>query len=68
MKTRKLHINIISKENKKDDLEYWLAKTPNERFAAAELLREQFYVINGFARLPRIQKVITIRKLNGNPS
>ncbi|MCK9555767.1 hypothetical protein M0R36_08150 [bacterium] len=43
-------------EDKKDDLAYWLSKTPEERIEAVEILRKQF---NGSAaRLQRTVRVI----------
>lgn len=35
-----------------DNLNYWLSKTPDERVAAVEFLRRQFY-----GDLPRLQRV-----------
>ena len=62
MKKRNLHIKIVQRNQPANDLEYWQSKTPEERFAAAEELRRHFYIMQGYTEIPRIQKVITIRK------
>jgi hypothetical protein len=67
MKKRNLHIEIVSRNQDTNDLEYWQTKTPEERFAAAEELRRHFYIIQGYTEIPRIKKVITIRKRNADP-
>jgi len=40
----------------KEDLAYWLSKTPQERIAAIELLRKQYH--GSSARLQRSARVI----------
>ncbi len=57
-KTTRLHLEIRKGESTKSDLRFWLAKTPEERISAVEFLREQYYVIQGYADLPRIERVI----------
>lgn len=37
-----------------DDLAYWMSKTPEERVAAVEYLRNQFYGIKGRPRFQRV--------------
>ncbi|MBN2041930.1 MAG: hypothetical protein JW864_17985 [Spirochaetes bacterium] len=66
MKNRNLHIEITRRNEPSNDLEYWQSKTPEERFAAAEELRRHFYVMQGYTEIPRIKKVITIRKRNAD--
>jgi len=39
----------------KEDLEYWLSRTPDERVEAVELLRRQYYGNAG--RLQRVARV-----------
>lgn len=39
----------------KDDVAYWLSKTPEERIEAVEILRKQFY-----GTLPRFQRVARV--------
>ena len=41
-----------------DDLAYWLSKTPEERIAAVEYLRNQFYGHEGRPRLQRVARII----------
>lgn len=45
-----------------NDLNYWLEKSPEERLAALELLRERYITmfLNGIR--PRLQRVYTITK------
>lgn len=38
------------------DLEYWLAKSPEDRIACVEILRRQYY--GNSARLPRLARVV----------
>jgi len=40
----------------RDDLAYWLSKSPEERIAAVEYLRRQYY--GSTARLQRVARVV----------
>ena len=51
-------IRIVSRERSRDDLEFWLQKSPEERLGAVEFLREQFYAVQGYPETPRITKVV----------
>jgi hypothetical protein len=51
-------IKILETETAASDLDYWLKKTPEQRLDAVELLREQFYAIQGYRRIPRIKRVV----------
>ena len=53
-------IIITEKENHEETIEYWKGKTPDERLSAVELLREQYYIIQGHIFLPRIIRVINV--------
>jgi hypothetical protein len=64
---RELNIRIVPMQENANDLAYWQSKTADERFAAAESLRRHFYIISGYDEIPKIQKIITIRKRNANP-
>jgi hypothetical protein len=44
--------SLHSSNQVKEDLEYWLSKSPEERLSAVEILRRQFHGTDG-----RIQKV-----------
>ena len=55
-------VRIIDKEGERDDLEYWLKKSPEERIAAVEFLREQYYAMSGYKSLPRLAHVIQVRE------
>jgi len=57
-KRPRLHLEIRKGDSTKRDLQFWLAKTPEERISAVEFLREQYYVIRGYADLPRLELVI----------
>ena len=43
------------------DREYWLSKTPEERLAALEFLRQQYFAMNNEPE-PRLQRVFRIIK------
>jgi hypothetical protein len=51
---------ISTKDKRNYDLEYWLSKTPEERFAAAEELRNRYkrYLGNAYTGFQRIYKII----------
>jgi hypothetical protein len=53
---------IVIKEfgDKDDAIEYWKNKTPEERLDAVELLREQYYVIQGLRSVPRINRYVNV--------
>ena len=55
-------IVVLEKENKELYRDYWRIKSPEERLSAVEFLREQFYVIQGFASVPRLTKIVHIAK------
>jgi hypothetical protein len=44
----------------KDDLQYWLSRTPEERIGAVEFLRKQYY--GDSERLQRTVKVYSLSK------
>lgn len=59
------HIRITDgTDDDREYREYWLSRTPGERIAAVEFLREQFYPGRAGEGTPRIVKVITIRELS----
>lgn len=41
-----------------DDLAYWMSKTPEERVAAVEYLRNQFYGNKGRPRFQRVARFV----------
>lgn len=41
-----------------DDLAYWLSRTPEERVAAVEYLRNQCYGNKGRPRLQRVARIV----------
>jgi hypothetical protein len=52
-----VHRRSVSDHNQsREDLEYWLQRTPEERIAAVELLRRQHY--GSTARLQRVARVV----------
>jgi len=50
---------ISFKDKRNYDLEYWLSKTPEERFAAAEELRKRYkrYLGNAYTGFQRVYTV-----------
>jgi len=53
-------ISVIDREDATGDILFWKDKTPEERLNAVELLREQYYVIQGYKDTPRIERIIRI--------
>jgi hypothetical protein len=49
-------INLQSLQSAKDDLSYWLSRPTEERVAAVDYLRRQYY--GSTARLQRVARVI----------
>jgi len=49
-------LDLIKDSSIKEDLAYWLSKTPQERIAAIEFLRGQYH--GGSARLQRSARVV----------
>lgn len=52
-------VKIISIHDKKNDYNFWMSKTPDERISAIELFRQQYLSLNkdvhkGFQRVFRI--------------
>jgi hypothetical protein len=41
-------IVITEKDNQDDAIQFWKNKTPEERLDAVEVLREHFYIIQGY--------------------
>ena len=48
--------NLLDSALLKDDLAYWLSKTPEERVAVVDYLRRQFH--GSSARLQRVARVV----------
>jgi len=55
-------IKILIKEDVSIDRQFWQEKTTEERLSAVELLREQYYVIQGLTSTPRILKEVSIKE------
>jgi hypothetical protein len=53
-------VKIIGLRDPQSDLAYWLSKTPQERLAAIEILRQQYVRLQGIQ--PRLQRVCRIIK------
>jgi hypothetical protein len=49
-------IDLKNDSSIRDDLAYWLSKTPEERISAIEFLRRQYH--GSSARLQRVARVI----------
>ena len=48
--------NLHNPESVKEDISYWMSRTAEERIAAVDYLREQYY--GSAARLQRIARVV----------
>lgn len=53
-----IHVSNSLKEQEEFTLEYELSLTPEERLSAIEFMREQYCLIKGYDRKPRLQRVI----------
>jgi len=54
-------ISIDSIDDEADDFDYWLAKTPDERLAAMELMRQINYDYDPIAdRVSRVLEIVEI--------
>jgi hypothetical protein len=63
MQKRNLVIRTSSKEDEAATRRFWLDKSPEERLDAVEFLREQYYVIRGYKKVPRlIKKLQMVRR------
>ncbi len=51
-------IRIVHLREGSYDLAFWLSKTPQERIAAMEMLRQQYAALKGIE--PRLQRVCRI--------
>jgi hypothetical protein len=40
-------VRITSFKDKGNDLQYWLSKSPEDRIAAIEILRQQYFILTG---------------------
>jgi hypothetical protein len=55
-------IEVVRLSDRLSDREYWLSKTPEERFEALELLRQMTYGYD--PATARLQRVLEIAKLD----
>jgi hypothetical protein len=54
-------ISVDTIDNETDDLDYWLARTPDERLAAMELMRQINYDYDPIAdRVSRVLEVVEV--------
>jgi hypothetical protein len=52
-------VSDIDDDSEKEEVSYWLKKTPEERFIALEILRQRFFNYDSHtARLQRIIEVV----------
>ena len=51
-------VKIIGLREGQSDLSYWLSKSPEERLAAIETLRQQYVRLKGLE--PRLQRVCRV--------
>jgi len=50
--------NLNDDQQRKDDLEYWLSKTPEERIEAVQILRRRYH--GSRERLQRVVKIVQL--------
>ena len=69
MDRSRLRIRVLREEDEEETRLFWRMKSPEERLSAVELLREQYYVIRGYATCPSIVREFRIlRAESENPS
>jgi len=54
-------LRIVAKDDEAADLGFWLGRSPAERVAAVEFLREQYYAMSDYKSLPRLAHAIRLR-------
>ena len=64
MKRENRGIAIIDKEDDEKTRRYWGEKSPEERLSAVELLRETYYIIQGYKSVPRIKRELRIMEVS----
>ena len=52
----------LSHDQDAADRRFWKTKTPNERLAAMEVLRRQYYLMK-YGRRPRFQRILRVFEL-----
>jgi len=57
----KTALSVVSLFDEPDDLEYWLSKTPQERIAATEFMRQIMFGYD--PTTARLQRVLTVAQL-----
>ena len=50
----------LNKPSQKDDVKYWLGKTPSERISAVEILRKQYH--GNTQGLQRVYRVVQLSR------
>jgi hypothetical protein len=58
----KTAFSVVTLAESDDDLEYWLSKSPEERIAGVELMRQILYGYDPTTE--RLQRVLTIAQLD----
>lgn len=53
-------IGKVKRPSQKDDLKYWLGKTPDERIGAVEILRKQYH--GNTQGLQRVYRVVQLSR------
>lgn len=57
-------ITVVSKKESADNRAYWFSKTPEERLAALEFLRDQYIELTNAPK--RLQKILRVVKRERN--
>ena len=53
-------VRIVPRTKEPSDLSYWQARSAEQRVAAVEFLREQYYALAGYRSLPRLAHTIQL--------
>lgn len=55
-------VRLVDRGEETSDLAFWLEKPPEERVAAVEVLREQYYAMAGYKCLPGLARTLRLRR------
>jgi len=56
-------VRRVKADNHADDLKYWSDKSISERLSAVEIIRRNFYAVQGHNEIPRIKRVVSRVKM-----
>ena len=48
----------LNEDDERNDLQFWLGRTPEERIEAMRMMREHYFHVMGYKKPPRIEKCV----------